>query len=53
VKYAYQEWPHPENVASSHSQNVKNKGEHDCIIMSNFKMKKQTINENENPRVTA
>jgi hypothetical protein len=35
--YAYQEWPHPANTASPHSQKVERKSEHGIIIIS-FKM---------------
>jgi hypothetical protein len=33
VKYAYQEWPHPADTASPHSQKVERR-EHSLIIIS-------------------
>jgi hypothetical protein len=34
VKYAYQEWPHPADTASPHSQKVERRREHGFIIIS-------------------
>jgi hypothetical protein len=34
VKYAYQEWPHPADTASSHSQKVERRRQHDYTIIS-------------------
>jgi hypothetical protein len=37
VKYAYQEWPHPADTASPHSQNVERRRKHG-YKMINFKI---------------
>jgi hypothetical protein len=34
VKYAYQEWPHPADTASPHSQKVERRRQHGYTIIS-------------------
>jgi hypothetical protein len=39
VKFAYQEWPHPKDTASPHSQNVDRKREQHVLYIDQFQSK--------------